>query len=108
MKKVFLLLGVLLLGGASSCSSTTSATATQAMQQAALAACNTYVASLAAVTVIQRQHPLTPAQVATVNQVRAELNPLCSAGTPAEGATATIMNGLTRLLGVQTAAQGGG
>lgn len=107
MRKVLLLLGVLLIGGASGCNSSSTATATQAMQQAALAACNTYTASLAVVTQVQRTHPLSPAQIATVNEVRAQLNPLCSAGTPADGATATIMQGLTRLLGVQNAAQGG-
>lgn len=101
--------GLMLAASVAGCSGSvgsTPSTTSQAIQQAALAACSTYTATLSAVTAYQRTRPLSASQIATVNQVRAELNPLCLAGTPAEGATTTIMNGLSRLLGVQTSIAG--
>lgn len=95
----FLLGAVLLLAaGMGGCSSTTTAR----IQDAAVAACTLYAASLESMAALIDQHRVSAAQVATMNEVRAVADPLCTAATPAEGVAATIMTQVARLARVNT------
>lgn len=111
-----LVVAPLLLALAACGQNTTGSSTSQSTQQAALAACTLYTASVRALAVAPIPAWLVshPDQAAIVEEARTVLSGpapgrtggLCSSGTPAEGVAATIMTQVARLLTVQTTAQG--